>query len=151
MNSITKKTAFGATAAAALVIAGIASPAMADDSTTTLTKGYSSVSERVTEIPIVVAPEVDALNGGIGNGLLGGGIHTGDIGSGNVVGSGNDATATILSGNETAVGNGTSVSTEVSDLVDSVTDVSGVVDVDGIVDDVTSSIDLDGMLTGILD
>lgn len=150
MNSITKKTAFGATAAAALVIAGIASPAMADDSTTTLTKGYSSVSERVTEIPIVVAPEVDALNGGIGNDLLGG-IHTGDIGSGNAVASGNDVTAPVLSGNETAVGNGNSVSTEVSDLVDSVTDVSDLVDVDGIVDDVTSSIDLDGMLTGILD
>lgn len=149
MNSITKKTAFGATAAAALVVAGFAAPAMADDSTT-LTKGYSSVSERVTEFPIVVAPEVDALNGGIGNDLLGG-IHTGDIGSGNAVASGNDVTAPLLSGNETSVGNGTSVSSEVSDLVDAVTDVSDLVDVDGIVDDVTSSIDLDGMLTGILD
>lgn len=147
MNSITKKTAFGATAAAALVVAGFASPAMADDSTT-LTKGYSSVSERVTEFPIVVAPEVDALGGGIGNDLLGG-IHTGDIGSGNAVASGNDVTAPLLSGNETSVGNGTSVSNEVGDLVDSV--VSDLVDVDGIVDDVTSSIDLDGMLTGILD
>ena len=166
--NISKKTAFGATAAAAaLIVVGISAPAMADDTSSYSSKGWqqTSYSERNTsESTTVIAPQLDVLGGDIGNGILGG-----DIANGNDVASGNDVTAPVLSGNETAVGNGndtaignvsdvadvsevgnvsdTSVGTEVSDLVDSVTDVSvsDIVDVDDILGDVGGWVDIDGM------
>lgn len=123
MNNITKKTAFGLTGAAAatLLVAGFATPAMADDVSSS--HDYSSTSTNLADLfrvgdvsndsPIVLAPSVG----------------TGDVLSGNAVASGNDVTAPVASGNETSVGNvsdignGTSVSggdigAEVDDLVD---------------------------------
>ena len=128
MNTM-KKTAFGITgaAAAALLTLGAVSPAMADDTTTTATRALGDISvghllgDVSTSSPVVVAPSVD----------------TGDIASGNAVGSGND----------TAVGSGTTTNlgAGVSDLVDgSVGDISG--DVSDIVDDVTGDLDLSDIL-----
>ena len=124
MNKITKKTAFGLTGAAAatLMVAGFAAPAMADDSTSSWDYSTTSTSTSLADLfrvgdvshsPVVLAPSVG----------------TGDLLSGNALASGNDVTAPVASGNDTAVsdigdiGNGTSVSggdigTQVDDLVD---------------------------------
>lgn len=135
MNNITKKTAFGITgaAAAALMVAGFAAPAMADDTasswdhSTTSTSTSTSLADlfRTGDVsndsPVVLAPSVDA----------------GDVLSGNALLSGNDVSAPLASGNDTSVsdlgtvsdigngsvGNGTSVSggdigASVDDLVD---------------------------------
>jgi hypothetical protein len=152
MNNITKKTAFGITgaAAAALLIAGAATPAMASDEySSSKWKSYSSDSHNSS--PVVVAPDVD---------LLGGGIANGDNLNGNHVGSGNEVNAPLLSGNETAVGNGNTsevsdvVDAPVSDVVDSnvsdiigdvTSDVSDIVDVDDILGDVSGWVNLEGM------
>jgi len=109
MNTMTKKTAFGFTGAAAvtLVVASFAAPAMADD--TSSTWDYSSRATSTTtslsdllrtggvsnDSPFVIAPSV------------------GDVGSGNAVLSGNDVSAPVASGNETVlndIASGTSVS-----------------------------------------
>jgi hypothetical protein len=128
MNKITKKTAFGLTGAAAatLMVAGFAAPAMADDQTSS--NDYSSTSTNLADLfrigdisndsPVVLAPSVDA----------------GDVLSGNALASGNDVAAPVASGNETSVsdlgntgiadiGNGSSVSggdvgASVDDLID---------------------------------
>jgi len=134
MNNITKKTAFGVTgvAAATLMVAGFATPAMADDTTSSYDYSSTSTSTNLADLfrvgdvsnesPVVLAPSVDA----------------GDVLSGNALLSGNDVSAPVASGNDTAVsdignisdvgnvsdiGNGTSVSggdigTQVDDLVD---------------------------------
>jgi len=134
MNNITKKTAFGiaGAAAATLMVAGFASPAMADDTTSSWDYSSTSTSTNLADLfrtgdvsndsPVVLAPSVDA----------------GDVLSGNALLSGNDVSAPVASGNDTAVsdignisdvgnvsdiGNGTSVSggdigTQVDDLVD---------------------------------
>ncbi|MBG6055340.1 hypothetical protein IWX81_001751 [Salinibacterium sp. CAN_S4] len=178
--NITKKTAFGATAAAAaLVVVGIAGPAMASDDTSDgSSKSYSYNSS--TEVPVLISPDVTLLNGDNFNELL-------NAANGNALFSGNDIQAPIASGNETAIGsgnetavgnvsdvaNGNDVSTDVSDVVDNVTDVSDVADVSDVSDvsdvtdvtsnvsdvtsnvsdlvgDITDSVNLDGMLGGIL-
>ena len=155
-----KKTAFGATAAAAaLVVVGAAAPAMAADyDYSSLTKSSSRTTTTHFEPTTVLAPSVDALNGD---------ISAGDILGGNSVGSGNSVDAPLLSGNETAVGNGNEtalgnvtgndvssgdvstgdVSTDVSDLVDNVTDLSvgDVVDVSDILGDVGGWVDVSEM------
>ena len=128
MNNITKKTAFGVTgvAAATLMVAGFATPAMADDTTSSYDYSSTSTSTNLADLfrvgdvsnesPVVLAPSVDA----------------GDVLSGNALLSGNDVSAPVASGNDTAIsdignvsdiGNGTSVSggdigTQVDDLVD---------------------------------
>ena len=134
MNNITKKTAFGVTgvAAATLMVAGFATPAMADDTTSSYDYSSTSTSTNLADLfrvgdvsnesPVVLAPSVDA----------------GDVLSGNALLSGNDVSAPVASGNDTAVSdignvsdvgnvsdisNGTSVSggdigTQVDDLVD---------------------------------
>jgi len=163
--TITKKTAFGATiAAGALIVVGAAAPAMAseghgwnggDSTTSSYSKSYTSTSHKNTEIPVVVAPQVDVLNGDIANGILGG-----DILNGNAVASGNEVTAPVASGNDTAIGSGNETAigngsgngnlsgNEVSDVVDNVTDtsvsdiVTDVVDVDDILGDVSGWVDL---------
>ncbi len=112
MNKISKKTAFGLTGAAAatLMVAGFAAPAMADDTTTnhsadttttatSLTAGLSDLfrtGDVSNSSPLVLAPSVDA--GGVLNG--------------NALLSGNDVQAPVASGNETPIasGNDTSVS-----------------------------------------
>ncbi|HWR85182.1 MAG TPA: hypothetical protein VN200_04210 [Rhodoglobus sp.] len=94
-----KKTAFGTAAAAALIVAGTAAPAMASGGhgsgdysysydKTSISKWSSYESHKTTTI----APNVEVLNG--------------DILNGNSVGSGNETNTPILSGNETAIGNG---------------------------------------------
>ena len=128
MNNITKKTAFGITgvAAATLLVGGFAAPAMADDVTSSNDYSSTSTSTNLADLfrtgdfsnesPVVLAPSVDA----------------GDVLSGNALLSGNDVSAPVASGNDTAIsdignvsdiGNGTSVSggdigTQVDDLVD---------------------------------
>jgi len=122
VNNITKKTAFGLTGAAAatLLVAGFAAPAMADDTTSSWDNSTSTTSTNLADLfrtgdvsndsPVVLTPSVDA----------------GDVLSGNALLSGNDVSAPVASGNETSVsdiGNGTSVSggdigTQVDDLVD---------------------------------
>ena len=134
MNNITKKTAFGVTgvAAATLMVAGFATPAMADDTTSSYDYSSTSTSTNLADLfrvgdvsnesPVVLAPSVDA----------------GDVLSGNALLSGNDVSAPVASGNDTTVsdignisdvgnvsdiGNGTSVNggdigTQVDDLVD---------------------------------
>ncbi len=140
-----KKTAFGATAAAAaLVVAGAAAPAMASTGDySSVSKYFSSSDTQHTDTTTVIAPSVDVLNGGILNG--------------NSVGSDNSVDAPVLSGNDTALGNGNStavgnvtgndVSTSVSDLVDNVTNlsVSDIIDVNDVVGDVSGWVDLSGM------
>jgi hypothetical protein len=134
MDKITKTTAFGVTgaAAAALMVAGFAAPAMADDvssdytsSTTTTATDLSdlfAIGDVSNDAPVLLAPSVSV--GDVAN--------VSDIGNGALL-SGNDVTAPVASGNETSVdpsigngasvGNGTSVSggdigTSVDDLVD---------------------------------
>jgi hypothetical protein len=108
-----KKTAFGLTgaAAAALLTVGTVAPAMADDGDSTSTNETTSSVTKILNgldlksmTPVDVSPEV----------------NVGDVASGNAVGSGNDTSAPILSGNDTSVGNGNSsdIGTNVSDLVD---------------------------------
>lgn len=169
-----------AIAAAGLAAAGVAAPAMADDrigdetsitesATSTDLIGYTglrgvtdlldlgpvsfddlgNITSRApitggdvsNESPVVVAPGDIASDIGSGNG---------DIGSGNVVGSGNDVQAPIGSGNDTNVDLG-----GVSDLLDvgDVGDVSGSVgDVTGSVGDITGSVgDIVGDVTGSVD
>jgi hypothetical protein len=129
----TKKTAFGitiATGAAALLTLGAVAPAMASDNTD------SSSTSRVTH---TVAQLVDGNTGEFSDTLrlvdlgtvsnsspvvLAPSVSTGDIASGNAVGSGNDVTAPLLSGNDSAVGSGNSgsvstgsIGTSVSNLV----------------------------------
>ena len=172
--NISKKTAFGATAAAAaLIVVGISAPAMADEGEFSFSKGsQASYSERTTAI----VPDIDVLGGDIltgdvlGGDVLGGDIANdlvGNVGNGNAVASGNEVNAPIVSGNETAIGNGndtaignvsdvgnvsdiangTDIGTEVSDLVDGVLDasVSDIVDVDDVLGDVSGWVDLNGM------
>lgn len=138
----TKKTALVLTGAAAagLLTLGAVAPAMADSgddnsssSTTSATKilgdvtAHDFLGDVSNSSPVGIAPQV------------------GDVASGNAVGSGNDVSAPLVSGNETSVGNGTSVGTDVVDLVDSsVGDISG--DVSDIVGDATSGIDLGAIL-----
>lgn len=165
----TKKTAFGlaGAAGAALLTVGFASPAMADtntehsestDSSSTVThiltgtelREIFGIGDISNASPIVLAPEV------------------GDVGSGNAIGSGNDVTAPIASGNDTAVGSGNdtavgnnsgngnsvgNVSNDVSDVVDTTTDVTGDVsnDVSDIVDDVTGAVDADAIVEDVTD
>lgn len=78
-----KKTALTGAAAAALLVVGAATPAMASDETSTTSKWYEI--QKHTSLsntsPVVIAPDLD---------LLGGGIANGDNLNGNVVGSGND-------------------------------------------------------------
>jgi hypothetical protein len=164
MNKLTKNTVISATgvAAAALMVGAFAAPAMAstghdwsgDNTSTSVSKWYSYAQHSSTDIsnvsPVVVAPEVS-----VGD-VLGGGILNGDILDGNAVASGNDVTAPIASGNDTAIGsgndtaignnngNGNSVSTDVSDLVDNT--LGSTVDVNGLVDDIMGSIDLGAIL-----
>ncbi len=133
MNNITKKTAFGITGAAAatLMVAGFAGPAMADDTTSSWDTSTTTTSTNLddlfrvgdisNDVPLVLAPSVG----------------TGDVLSGNALLSGNDVSAPIASGNDTSVsdvgnvsdigngdiGNGTSISggdigASVDDLVD---------------------------------
>lgn len=189
MRTITKKNAaFGITgvAVASLAVVGFAAPATADTesehtwdndtSTTTeysetqldLLRGIGYTTGNFAESPFVLAPQVGV--GDIASGSVG------DVASGNAVASGNDVTAPIVSGNETAVGSGNdtavgnnsgngnsvgNVDTEVSDTVDgmvdstndltsgisgSVSDLIDSVNVDGMVEDVTGSLDLGGIL-----
>lgn len=150
----------GAAAAAVLIVGAFGAPAMADttsshDSTSSWTQTTTDLTSTIEGIvgdisnssPVVVAPSV-------------GDIGVGDIGSGNAVASGNDVTAPIASGNETAVGSGndtavgnnsgngnsvggdTSIGSEVGDLVDNVTDL----DVDGMVDNILDDVDLNSIL-----
>ena len=154
--NITKKTAFGAIAAtAALVVVGIAGPAMAsDDTNDSPTSSYSFNSN--TETPVVIAPDVKLLNGDNFNELLN--ALNGGIGNGNAVASGNNITAPIASGNDTAIGNvrGVANGNNVSDTSDvsDVSDNSNMSDVTSnasdLVGDITDSVNLDGMLDGIL-
>ena len=164
--NITKKTAFGVTAAtAALVVAGIAGPAMAsDDTSDSPTRSYSFNAN--TETPVVIAPDVKLLNGDNFNELLN--ALNGGIGNGHAVASGIDITAPTASGNDTAIGNvsevanGNNVSdtSDVSDVSDSsnVSDKSNVSDsgsdvtsnASDLVGDIADSVNLDGMLGGIL-
>lgn len=144
--NISKKTAFGATAAAAaLVVVGAAAPAMASDNGdwTSYSKASSRTSTSHQATNLVVNPDVDVLGG--------------DILNGNSVGSGNEFTAPLLSGNDTAIGSGNdtaignvtgnSVSTDVSDLLDnsSSTSFTDLVDVNDILGDVSGSLGLSGM------
>ena len=142
--NITKKTAFGATAAAAaLVVIGAAAPAMASEGHSTSNKWYSSTSTQHTDYTTVVAPDVSVLNG--------------DILDGNSVGSGNELNAPIASGNETAIGNGVGNGSgnvtgngsgnSASDLVDNATNtsVSDLVDVNDVISDISGWVDLSNM------
>ncbi len=150
MNNITKKTAFGITGAAAatLMVAGFAAPAMADDTTssweTTSTDTSTSLTDlfRVgdvsNDVPLVLAPSVS----------------TGDLLSGN------DVAAPIASGNDTSVsdiGNpvvndiggdvnggditGGDIGTSVDDLVDG-GDIGA--NVDNLVGDILADLGIDG-------
>ena len=143
--NISKKTAFGATAAAAaLIVVGAAAPAMASDtdySSYAKNSARTSTSHQTTNT--VVNPDIDALGG--------------DILNGNVLGSDNEVNAPLLSGNDTAIGNGNetavgnvtgnTVENDVTDLVDngSSSTVTDLVDVDGILGDVTGSLGLSGI------
>lgn len=144
--NISKKTAFGATAAAAaLVVVGAAAPAMASDNGnwTSYSKASSRTSTSHQTTNTVINPDIDVLGG--------------DILGGNSVGSGNEFTAPLLSGNDTAIGSGNdtaignvtgnSVSTDVSDLLDnsSSTSFTDLVDVNDILGDVSGSLGLNGM------
>ena len=141
--NITKKTAFGATAA--IVVIGAAAPAMASEGHSTSSKWYSSTSTQHTDYTTVVAPDVSVLNG--------------DILDGNSVGSGNELNAPIASGNETAIGNGVGNGSgnvtgngsgnSASDLVDNATNtsVSDFVDVNDILNDVSGWVTLSGHYT----
>lgn len=154
MNKISKKSAFGiATVGAAVaLVAGFAAPAMASAS------HVSSLADRSTHSASSTSSEstatqaqLDALRNvttGIGTGTasnwspvvvspsLNAPVSTGDIGSGNAIGSddqvpvlsGNSVQVPLLSGNETAVGNNDgngnltgSVNTSVNNLVNSLT------------------------------
>ena len=160
--NISKKSAFGiaGVAAAGLFLVG-ASPAMASGggwsgdtnsySYDHSTKNYSH-SEYTKTTTTVIAPEVNVLNG--------------DIGNGNAVGSGNfngDNLNGNFSGNETAIGNVSDVAVgnvsdvadvsdigNVSDVIDNsgdignvVTQVTDVVDVDDILSDIGGWVDID--------
>jgi opacity protein-like surface antigen len=154
-----KKTAFGilGVAATAALAVGATAPAMADDSESTSTvwnttkttellggtyEGGDTTGGDITggdvsnESPVVVAPQVDTgdiLSGGVLNGNAVGN----DVGSGNVLGSGNDTA--IGSGNDTAIDG---VDVDASDVFDStVGDITG--DVSDLLDDIDVS--LDGM------
>jgi hypothetical protein len=142
-----KKTTFGilgATATAALAL-GVSAPAMADDhdSSTdyTQTSSYTKVLNKVlgdvgfsNESPVVVAPEV--LTGDVHTGdVLSGNANGNHVGSGNVIGSGNDTA--IGSGNHTAIDG---VDVDASDFFDStVGDITG--DVSDLLDDIDVSLD----------
>lgn len=119
MNNVTKKTAFGITgvAAATLMVAGFAAPAMADDTTSEYTSSTSatSLTSSLSDLfrtgdvssPIVLAPSVS------------------DIGNGALL-SGNDVSAPVSA--PIASGNDTSVSDigNVSDVANpSVGDIAG--------------------------
>lgn len=140
-----KKTAFGTAAAAtALVIVGAAAPAMAADGDySSISKWSSRATSTTTDTTTVFAPQTDVLGG--------------DILNGNDVGSGNSVTAPLLSGNDTAVGNGNStavgtvtgndIGTSVSDLVDNATQgsLTDAVDVSDIFGDIGSWVGISGM------
>jgi len=101
MNKMTKKTAFGITGAAAatLMVAGFAAPAMADDTTSSWDYSSSTSTTSATladlfrtgdvsnDSPIVLAPSI------------------GDVGNGNHLLSGNEVNAPVASGNETVLNN----------------------------------------------
>jgi len=101
MNKMTKKTAFGITGAAAatIMVAGFATPAMADDTTSSwdYSSSTSTTSTSLADLfrtgdvsndsPIVLAPSV------------------GDVGNGNHLLSGNEVNAPVASGNETVLNN----------------------------------------------
>jgi hypothetical protein len=159
MNKMTKKTAFGITGAATatMLVAGFASPAMADDTsnswdsssqattTTTSFADFFRTGDASNESPIVLAPSI------------------GDIGNGNVLLSGNDVSAPVASGNETVlndIASGNSVSgNSVSDIANG-TSVSGgdlgasVGDLGASVDDLVDGGDIganvDNLVGGIL-
>ena len=125
--SFTRKTAFGATAVtAALVVIGVTGPAMASDNTNDSPPSYSFSSN--TEIPVVIAPDVELLNRDSFNTL--------DGGIGNV--------------SEVANGNNVSDKSDVSDMPDgfNVSDVTS--NASGPVGDIPDSVNLDGILGGIL-
>jgi hypothetical protein len=169
-----KKTAFGTAAAAALIVAGTAAPAMAsggwshsggdysydyDKTTTSINKWSSYESHKTTTI----SPEVNVLNGDILNGNLSGNETNTPILSGNetAVGNGNETAIGNVSdsGNGNAVGNvvgnetgnvtGNDVLSEnhVSDVVDNVTETSvkDIVDVDDIIGDVSGWVNVKGI------
>ena len=137
-----KKTAIGTAAtAAALIVVGAAAPAMASDGDySSISKWSSRATSTTTDTTTVFAPSVDVLNG--------------DLLNGNSVGSGNEVNAPVLSGNDTALGNGNTtaignvtgndVSTSVSDLVDNAThtSVSDIIDVNDVIGDVSGWVDL---------
>ena len=139
------KTAIGATAAAAaLALVGVAGPAMASDGDYTSISKWSSRSDTShSTTNTVIAPQISVGNG--------------DLLNGNSVGSGNDVTAPLLSGNDTAVGNGNStavgtvtgndIGTSVSDLVDNATQgsLTDAVDVSDIFGDIGSWVGISGM------
>lgn len=150
MNTF-KKSAIVVTGAAAacLMALGASAPAFASGGHgggsyqwNDWSRAYSS--SEVTKTNVVVAPDLDVL--------------TGDIGNGNVIGSGNDTLNGNLSGNETAIGNGNETAIgnvsdvadvsdvgNVSDVVDNVTNVTDVVDVDDILSDISGWVNLEGM------
>lgn len=152
MNTF-KKSAIGVSGAAAacLLALGAAAPAFASGGHdqwggghdwTSYSKSYSSHSVKKTDI--TVSPELNVLNG--------------DIGNGNAIGSGNEFLNGNLSGNETAIGNGNETAIgnvsdvadvsnvgNVSDVVDNVTNVTDVVDVDDILSDISGWVNLEGM------
>ncbi|GAA1959483.1 hypothetical protein [Agromyces allii] len=168
-----------AVAAAGLAAAGIAAPAMAADrvgdetsvaESTTSTDlfgdtGLHGLTDVLDLGPVSfddlgsIVTRAPITGGDITGGDLTGGdisnespvvVAPGDIGSGNVVGSGNDVQAPIGSGNDTNVDLGGA-----SDLVDvgDVGDVSGSIgDVTGSIGDVTGSVgDIAGDVTGSVD
>lgn len=142
-----KKTAFGiaGAAATALLVTGMASPALADTVTTeesTHTKLLTKVLGDIgvsTEAPVVVAPEVstgDVLSGN-------------ETASGNAIGSGNDSA--IGSGNETGIGGVDVGGLDLGGIDLGVQDV-----VDGTVGDISGSVsdllgDIDASLEGVLE
>lgn len=137
-----KKTAFGTAAtAAALIVVGAAAPAMASDGDySSISKWSSRATSSTTDTTTVFAPSVDVLNG--------------DLLNGHSLGSGNELNAPLLSGNDTALGNGNTtelgnitgndVSTSVSDVVDNAThtSVSDIIDVNDVLGDVSGWVDL---------
>lgn len=172
MNKITKKTAFGivGASAATLLVGGFAAPAMAGTSDShTPVDSITETSSESTQTHLDFLDEVGVQNGDILGGDLLGDIsnespvvvapEVGDIGSGNAIGSGNETAIGNNVGNGNEVGanvsdivdSTTGVSSEVSDVVENVTDVSDVVDSATDVSDIVDSVDVDGMIGDITD
>lgn len=162
MNKITKKSAFGVigVAAAGLLALGAAAPAMASTtshhdsgssySSASWTKSYTHlVGDISNETPVVVAPQL-GVGDVLGGGILNGGVANGDIADGNAVASGNDVSAPVATGNTipVALGNDTSVANGSGNGNSVGTSVSHLVNVDGIVGGILDSVDLNAILQG---